>query len=226
MDSFRYFVISSCGEVTSLFEVVRVYLRLLRWFWDRSDFDCWSRPHLVLDPSDACFWGGSSLAFDPSDVCFWGGSMIGGVRLLIDAVGRLLLRQYLVSDVPPLALVSQLCLSQLFGSWVHWWHRVLCCDDVVKTENLDWIFFLDVSFLLRLTCDAWMLVIRLLLRQHLVVLRQLCRITSLFFELASISVVTCYTFADSDMGCCQLLSLRHLFRELILKRRSLTKDFS
>ena len=26
------------------------------------------------------------------------------------------------------------------------------CDDVVKTENLDWIFLLDVSLLLRLAC--------------------------------------------------------------------------
>jgi hypothetical protein len=51
-------------------------------------------------------------------------------------------------------------------------------------------------------------------------------VTSLFFELASISVVTCYTFADSDMGCCQSFLGQHLFRVLILKRRSLTKVFS
>ncbi len=29
---------------------------------------------------------------------------------------------------------------------------LLVCDDVVKTENLDWIFLLDVSLLLRLAC--------------------------------------------------------------------------
>ncbi len=46
------------------------------------------------------------------------------------------------------------CLSQLFGSWVHWWRRVLCCDDVVKTENLDWIFLLDVSLLWGWPVDA------------------------------------------------------------------------
>ncbi len=31
---------------------------------------------------------------------------------------------------------------------------LLVCDDVVKTENLDWIFLLDVSLLLRLAWDA------------------------------------------------------------------------
>ena len=84
-----------------------------------------------------------------------------------------------VSGVPPLALISQLVchncsvpgftdgagfrfgwVSQLLSSI-----RVLVsevglgaeaalfvCDDVVKTENLDWIFLLDVSLLLRLAC--------------------------------------------------------------------------
>ncbi len=68
---------------------------------------------------------------EPSEFCFWRGSMVGGadVCFWITAVG---------TDITA-------CLSQLFGSWVHWWRRVLCCDDVVKTENLDWIFLLDVS---------------------------------------------------------------------------------
>ncbi len=129
-----------------------MYLKHLRWFGDRSGFDCWSRPHLVLDPPGV-FWSVFLCCFD--------------------AVSRLLLKQHLLtlSDIVLLVVrqrqwlvVSDVCfwstavgtditacLPQLFGSWVHWWGRVLCCDDVVKTENLDWIFLLDVSLLLRLT---------------------------------------------------------------------------
>jgi hypothetical protein len=51
-----------------------------------------------------------------------------------------------------LILLSQLVLSQLFGFTDG--VGFLLCDDVVKTENLDWIFLLDVSFLLRLTCGG------------------------------------------------------------------------
>ncbi len=88
---------------------------------------CWSII-VGLDPSDVCFWGGSFLAFDPSDVCFWGGS--------------------------PLALISQrVCHNCLVPGFTDG-AGFLCCDDVVKTENLDWIFLLDVSLLLRLTCGA------------------------------------------------------------------------
>ncbi len=76
-------------------------------------------------PSDVCFWGGPLVAFDPSDV-IWGRS--------------------------PLALISQRvchnCLVPGFSDGAGF----LFCDDVVKTENLDWIFLLDVSLLLRLAC--------------------------------------------------------------------------
>ncbi len=61
-------------------------------------------------------------------------------------------------------------VRRLFLKLYHWYwcHSVFChnclvpgftdgagflfCDDVVKTENLDWIFLLDVSLLLRLAC--------------------------------------------------------------------------
>ena len=60
------------------------------------------------------------------------------------------------------------CLILNFHHW-HWYHSVFVtivwylgslmaqgscffCDGVVKTENLDWIFLLDVSLLLRLAC--------------------------------------------------------------------------
>ena len=70
-----------------------------------------------------------------------------------------------VSGVPPLALISQLvchnCSVPGFtdgaGFRFGWMLQLFVteassfvCDDVVKTENLDWIFLLDVSLLLRL----------------------------------------------------------------------------
>ena len=59
-----------------------------------------------------------------------------------------------VSETSSLALISQRvchnCLVPGFTDGVGF----LLCDDVVKTENLDWIFLLDVSFLLRLTCGG------------------------------------------------------------------------
>ncbi len=107
-----------------------------------------------------CFWGETcqmvSLQWLEPSECFWRGSMVGGadVCFWITAVG---------TDITA-------CLSQLFGSWVHWWRRVpfwgwccqlfvtgatsFVCDDVVKTENLDWIFLLDVSLLWGWPVDA------------------------------------------------------------------------
>ncbi len=68
--------------------------------------------------------------------------------------GQWLVVQMFVFESPPLAPDITACLSQLFGSWVHWWRRVPCCDNVVKTENLDWIFLLDVSLLWGWPVDA------------------------------------------------------------------------
>jgi hypothetical protein len=68
----------------------------------------------------------------PSDVCFWCGS--------------------------PLALISQrVCHNLLVPGFTD--GAGFRCDGVVKTENLDWIFLLDVSLLLRFTCDASVLLI-------------------------------------------------------------------
>ncbi len=65
--------------------------------------------------------------------------------------------QMFVSEALSLALISQLvyhnCLVPGFTDGAGF----LFCDSVVKTENLNWIFLLDVSLLLRLTCGAWML---------------------------------------------------------------------
>jgi hypothetical protein len=52
--------------------------------------------HVGCDPSNICFWGGSLLM--KSDVCFWNFIIGTGITA---------------------------CLSQLFGTWVHWWRRVL-----------------------------------------------------------------------------------------------------
>ena len=97
--------------------------------------------------------------------------------LFLIAVSPLLLRQRSVSGILPLALISQLichnCSVPGFtdgaGFRFGWMRQLLrsirffvsevglgteaspsICDDVVKTENLDWIFLLDVSLLLRL----------------------------------------------------------------------------
>ncbi len=73
--------------------------------------------------------------------------------------------QRFVSNDLPLALISQFVCHNCsvpgftdgagfrFG-WVRQLSEatLLVCDDVVKTENLDWIFLLDVSLLLRLAC--------------------------------------------------------------------------
>jgi hypothetical protein len=83
-------------------------------------------------------------------------------RLLFDCCQPLLLRQRSVSGFPPLALISQLvchnCSVPGFtdgaGFRFGWMLSAVVteaipfvCDDVVKTENLDWIFPLDVSLL-------------------------------------------------------------------------------
>ncbi len=103
-----------------------------RQWWMMSDgrfwnIMCWwSRVWgfiIGCDPSDVCFWGGSFLAFDPSEI-IWGRS--------------------------PLALISQrVCHNCLVPGFTDG-AGFLFCDDVVKTENLDWIFLLVVSLLLRL----------------------------------------------------------------------------
>jgi hypothetical protein len=96
--------------------------------------------HRVLMRSDVCFWG-FIIGCDPSDVCFWGGSF-----LAFDPSEIILGRS-------PLALISQrVCHNCLVPGFTDG-AGFLICDNVVKTENLDWIFLLDVSLLLRLTCD-------------------------------------------------------------------------
>ncbi len=81
--------------------------------------------HRWFVPSDVCFWGGPFVAFDSSGIV-WGKS--------------------------PLALISQrVCHNCLVPGFTDG-AGCLFCDDVVKTENLDWIFLLDVSLLLRLAC--------------------------------------------------------------------------
>jgi len=77
-----------------------------------------------------------------------------------------LLGNVLFSDLP-LALISQFVCHNFpvpgftdgAGFRFGWVRQLLSseatpcvCDDVVKTENLDWIFLLDVSPLLRLAC--------------------------------------------------------------------------
>ncbi len=63
------------------------------------------------------------------------------------AVSLLLLWHLLVSDVPPLALISQFvchnCLVPGFTDGAGFCVVTI----VVKTKNLDWIFLLDVSLL-------------------------------------------------------------------------------
>ena len=108
---------------------------------------------VVCDPSDVCFWGGSFLM--KSDVCVW--NFIGSPLIKSDVcfwnfiIGSLLIK----SDVCVWNFIIgtgiTACLSQLFGTWVHWWRRVLVLWRCRKNrKNLDWIFLLDVSLLLRL----------------------------------------------------------------------------
>ncbi len=162
MDSFRYFVVrlwwgnilvskwSEC--IWSIFVGLEIGQTLIAdvdliWYWTLQVFVFWSvflccfdavsrlllKQHLLTLSDIVLLVVRQRQWLVVSDVCFWS-----------TAVG---------TDITA-------CLSQLFGSWVHWWRRVLCCDDVVKTENLDWIFLLDVSFLLRLTFDASVLWVR------------------------------------------------------------------
>jgi hypothetical protein len=151
-----------------------VILSVLRWGLPNGELAVARTMCFCLSGSsdEDCLWYWTHLKF-----VFWGESVVGGVRfcLMLSGFGRILFWCTAIgADIT-------VCLSQLFGSWVHWWRRVLCCDDVVKTENLDWIFLLDVSFLLRLTCvlDAFS---RLLLRQHFVVLRLFVAIPLCFFR--------------------------------------------
>ena len=82
---------------------------------------------VVCDPSDVCFWGGSFLM--KSDVCVW--NFIGSPLIKSDVcfwnfiIGSLLIK----SDVCVWNFIIgtgiTACLSQLFGTWVHWWRRVL-----------------------------------------------------------------------------------------------------
>ncbi len=103
--------------------------------------------------SDRCLIA-YSFCWDPSDFGFWGGFPCWTAFFL----GR----SSIGTDIT-------VCLSQLFGSWVHWWRRVpfwvdasavvteatpFVCDDVVKTKNLNWIFLLDVSLLWGWPMDA------------------------------------------------------------------------
>jgi hypothetical protein len=55
-----------------------------------------------------------------------------------------------VSDATSLALISQLVCHNCLVPGFTDGPGFLLCDNVVKTENLDWIFLLDVSLLLRL----------------------------------------------------------------------------
>ncbi len=160
---------------------------------------CWDPSDLVSEVDLSSML--SVLRWDLSDGelavarTIWWGSMVGDVRPLFDCFQLLLLlrsirlcfwgrslrwtafcfwRSAIGTDIT-------VCLSQLFGSWVHWWRRVpfwedasaveihqafvaevglgteaapFGCDDVVKTENLDWIFLLDVSLLWGWPVDA------------------------------------------------------------------------
>ncbi len=102
-----------------------------------------------------------------SDVCFLGNIILilsgiseaasfGLCESLFRLIRCLFLRQTLLtlsdfSEATSSALISQLvchnCLVPGFTDGAGF----LLCDIVVKTENLDWIFHLDVLFLLRLT---------------------------------------------------------------------------
>ncbi len=114
---------------------------------------------LVLRSLRLCFWGGPHLVLDPSAVCCLRWVTIG-------------------TDITA-------CLSQLFGTWVHWWRRVplwRCRKN--RKPRLDFSSRCLTSFEAHLWTHQYFWLRRVVL-------------TSLFFELASISVVTRYTFADS-----------------------------
>ena len=77
----------------------------------KSDVCVWNFIGSPLIKSDVCFWNFIIVGCDPSNVCFWGGSLL------------------MKSDVCFWNFIIgtgiTACLSQLFGTWVHWWRRVL-----------------------------------------------------------------------------------------------------
>ena len=94
-------------------------------------------------------------------------------------------RCQIASEAMSLALISQSCVSQLFGTWVHWWRRVLVLWHCRKNQKP------------RLDFSSWCLTSFEVHRIRHHAAEYLTFIPSLFFELASISVVTRYAFADS-----------------------------
>ena len=91
--------------------------------------------------------------------------MVGGARLLFDCCQAFVAETAFCFWRSAIGTDITACLSQLFspgftdgaGFRFGWILSAVVteatpfvCDDVVKTENLDWIFLLDVSLLLRL----------------------------------------------------------------------------
>jgi hypothetical protein len=116
------------GGVRSLFDRLQLLLRSIRFLVSEVDFFAGQR----------FVSGDLPLALISQFVCHnfpvpgftdGAGFRFGWVRQLLRSV------RFLVSEV---GLGTEAAL--------------FVCDDVVKTENLDWIFLLDVSLPLRLAC--------------------------------------------------------------------------
>jgi hypothetical protein len=95
-----------------------------------------------------------------SIMCWWSQVFVSETSLLLFVIHQIFVfevdhcwwNQMFVSEISSLALVSQrVCHNCLVPGFTDG-AGFLFCDDVVKTENLDWIFLLDVSLLLRLAC--------------------------------------------------------------------------
>ena len=75
-------------------------------------------------------------------------------QMFVSEVDHCWWNQMFVSEISSLALVSQrVCHNCLVPGFTDG-AGFLFCDDVVKTENLDWIFLLDVSLLWGWPVDA------------------------------------------------------------------------
>ncbi len=67
--------------------------------------------HHMLMKADVCFWYFIGSPLIKSDVCFWN-FIIGSPLIKSDVCFWNF-------------IIGTACLSQLFGTWVHWWRRVL-----------------------------------------------------------------------------------------------------
>ncbi len=135
------------------------WISLQCWvFWDEA---CRMVSLQWLEPFDGCQWLvvsvscliAYSFCWDPSDFRLLGWiSLLGNVLFLAICLWHWY-HSLFVTIVRFLG--SLMAQGSVLGGCVSCWvpEATPCvCDDVVKTENLDWIFLLDVSLLLRLAC--------------------------------------------------------------------------